>query len=336
MTKLFLDALAGRPVTRRPLWLMRQAGRYLPEYRALRKEHSFEELADSPELSCEVTLQPLRRWPFDAAIIFADLMSPVPSLGVPVRFAPGPVIDAPITSVADVDKLARPSKGEIAPNVAEALRLVKPNLPDGTALIGFAGAPLSIAAYMVEGQGKKSFPGLRAFAHAEEAAFGRLMERLVETCALYMEAQVDAGAEALQIFDSWGGLFSLADWRRLVEPHVRTLLESTAHLDVPRILYLQNTFHILDAALELPADGFSLDWRVDMAGLRERGVTKPLQGNLDPAILLAGPDATRAAMKQLLASVPKQGHLVNLGQGLMPTTPHASVEAMIEVVHGEE
>ena len=336
MSKLLIDTLWGRETTRRPVWLMRQAGRYLPEYRAIRAEHSFVEVETTPELAAEVTLQPLRRFPLDASIIFADLMSPVPALGVEVKYAPGPVIDDPITTSAQIEALRRPEPEEIAPHVAKALSLVKPELPEGCALIGFAGMPLSIAAYMVQGSGKKSFPALRALARSDEAAFHLLMERLVETCAAYMKSQVDAGAEALQMFDSWGGLFSLRDWRVLVKPHIVRLLESTKDLGVPRVAYFQNCYHLLDEVLTLPAECFSLDWRVDLGGLREKGVTAGLQGNVDPAILLAGPDATRAAVEQLLAEVPKGSHVVNLGQGLMPQTPVESVAAFVQAVHDEE
>lgn len=335
MTLLLTESLFGRPTPRRPVWVMRQAGRYLPEYRELRKEHTFEELSGSAELSAEVTLQPLRRFPLDAAIIFADLMSPVGAMGVDVRFAPGPVVDSPLASRADIDALRRPAKDEVAPEVAQALRLVKPELPDGCALIGFAGAPLSIAAYLVQGQGKKSFPALRALAYSDNAAFGSLMERLVETCAVYMEAQVEAGADALQIFDSWGGLFALPEWEAWVKPHLVALYEATAHLGVPRIGYFQGSSHLLDGILQLPIEAFGLDWRVDLAGLRAQGVTAALQGNIDPAVLLAGPEATAAAAKRLMASVPAQGHVVNLGQGLMPTTPMESVAALVETVQGE-
>jgi uroporphyrinogen decarboxylase len=335
MSKVFIDAIYQRPVAHRPLWLMRQAGRYLPEYRALRAEHSFEELSDSAELAAEVTLQPLRRFALDAAIIFADLMSPVAALGIPVHFAPGPVIDEPLTTRAQIDALPVPEAEEIAPQVSAALALVKPQLPEDCALVGFAGAPLSIAAYLVQGSGKKSFPALRALAHSDELAFGRLLGRLTATCVDYLRNQRQAGADALQIFDSWGGLFSLADWQRLVRPHIHDLLTETASLGVPRIFYLQNGSHLLDSVLELPADAFSLDWRVDMPGLRRQGVTATLQGNLDPAVLLAGPEVTTRETEALLRSMPARGHLVNLGQGLMPETPIESVQAMLDAVHSE-
>lgn len=271
MSKLFLDAIAQREVPRRPFWLMRQAGRYLPEYRALRAEYSFEDLSDSAELACEVTLQPLRRFDLDAAIIFADLMSPVAALGIDVRFAPGPVIDEPITTRAQISALHTPETDEIAPQVSQALALVKPQLPDTCSLIGFAGAPLSIAAYLVQGSGKKSFPALRALAQSDESAFGELMERLTQTCAQYMTAQVQAGADALQIFDSWGGIFSRADWKRLVRPHIENLLAETAGTGVPRIFYLQNGYHLLDSVLQLPSRWF-------LSGLESRYASTAGQG----------------------------------------------------------
>lgn len=336
MSSLLVDTLYGRPTPRRPFWLMRQAGRYLPEYRALRVDHSFEELSGSAELACEVTLQPLRRFKYDAAIIFADLMSPVPDMGVPVRFAPGPVIDEPITTHAQIDALRVPEPGEVAPQVAQALAMVKPQLPEGCALIGFAGAPFSIAAYMVQGKGGKGFPALRALAFGDPLAFDRLMDKLVQTCASYLRGQVAAGADALQIFDSWGGLLNRADWSRLVKPHLVKLLNATADLGVPRIYYIQGAPHLLDAVFTLPAEAFSMDWRVDLAAIRASGVTASLQGNLDPAVLLAGPEVTARETRKLLERVPQQGHVLNLGQGLFPTTPHDSVHAMLEVVREEQ
>ena len=335
MSGLMLAALRGESTPRRPLWIMRQAGRYLPEYRALRKEHSFEQLADSAELSAEVTLQPFARYPLDAAIIFADLMSPIPALGVPVRFDPGPVIDRRIGSAADIAALREPDPAEVAPQVAEALRRVKPELPDGVALLGFAGAPMSIAAYMVEGSGKKGFPALRALAAEDEVAFGTLMDKLARLCADYLVGQVRAGADAVQVFDSWGGLLSLADWNRLVRPHLQQLLEAIGNAGVPRILYVQDGHHLLDGLIDLPSEALALDWRVDLPALRRRGVEKALQGNLDPAVLLAGPQATRSAAQSLLQAMPAQGHIFNLGQGILPGTSLESVQALIDAVHDE-
>lgn len=329
-----LAALARRSVSRRPLWIMRQAGRYLPEYRKLRERHSFKALSQSPALAAEVTLLPLRRYPLDAAIVFADIMSPLPALGVEFEFNPGPVMAAPIRSAADVAGLATPPAEALAPEVMATLRLVRAELAADVALVGFCGAPWTLAAYLVEGRGVAGFPRLRAFA-AEARPLDELLAKLTAAMADYLIAQARAGADAVQVFDSWAGVLSLASWRRLVRPHLVTLLEVVGQAGVPRILFLQNAPHLVDAYAELPAEALGVDWRVDMAALQRRHPHLAMQGNIDPAILLAGPEATRAAAAELLADVSPGGHVVNLGHGILPETPLASVQALVEAVHGE-
>jgi uroporphyrinogen decarboxylase len=332
--KLLLETIARRPTPKRPLWIMRQAGRYLPEYREFRKTHSFKALAGDAELAAEVTLMPLRRFPLDAAIVFADIMSPLPAIGVEFDFDPGPVVADPIRSAADLERLHAPAD-EVAPEVLAALRLVRSELGPDTALLGFCGAPWTLAAYLVEGRGVKEFPTLRAFAAAEPVLLDRLLATLSNLMADYLIAQHAAGADAVQVFDSWAGLLSLADWRRLIEPHLRYLLERVGDAGVPRILFLQNAPHLVDAYAGLPAEVLATDWRIDLGELQQQYPDRAVQGNIDPAVLLAGPDATRAAARQLLASVAATGHIVNLGHGILPTTPIASVEALMETVGGE-
>ncbi len=333
MSQLLLETLNGESGPRRPLWIMRQAGRYLPEYRALRVDHTFEQLSGSPALAADVTLLPFAHFPLDAAIIFADLMSPVPALGLPVRFDPGPVLERTLRTRADILALPNVDPEEIAPSVIETLRLVKPRLAEGVALLGFAGAPLSLAAYLVQGRGQRGFPLLRALAAEDPKAFETLMAKLARVAAAYLIEQARAGADAVQIFDSWGGLLARDDWRRLVRPHLADLLAELGRAGVPRILYFQDGAHLLADLLELPVEGLSLDWRIDLATVRRKGATCALQGNLDPAILLAGPEATRRAAKELLRKVPAPGHIVNLGHGILPPTPLDSVHALVEVVH---
>ncbi|MDX1562315.1 MAG: uroporphyrinogen decarboxylase [Gammaproteobacteria bacterium] len=333
-TKPLLEAIARRPTAKRPVWVMRQAGRYLPEYRAFRQDHSFKDLAGDPELAAEVTLMPLKRFAFDAAIVFADIMSPLAAIGVDFDFDPGPVVANPIRTQADLDQLHEPD-GEIAPEVLGALRLTRAELPEATALLGFCGAPWTLAAYLVEGRGAKEFPTLRGFAQAEPALLDTLLGRLSDLMADYLIAQHAAGADAVQVFDSWAGLLSHADWQRMIEPHLRRLLERVGAAGVPRILFLQNAPHLVDAYAKLPAEVLATDWRLPLGELQQRHTDRAVQGNIDPAILLAGPDATRAAAQALLASVDAQGHIVNLGHGILPKTPIASVEALIETVHEE-
>lgn len=334
---LFLDAIAGQATPRRPLWIMRQAGRYLPEYRALRERHSFEELSGDAELAATVTLQPLTRFPLDAAIIFADLMSPIGALGLDVRFAPGPVLAHPVRTAAAVAALRTPSRDEIAPAVMGALRMVKQAIGDRQALLGFAGAPWSLAAYLVQGRGAPGFPALRAMAYADPGLLDALLTRLTDLVIDYVHAQVEAGADAVQFFDTWAGTLSVDGWTRLVRPHLVRLLDATRALGCPRILFLQDASHLVPLYAQLPSEALAVDWREDLGALRRRiGEGKALQGNLDPAVLLAGPAATRTAARHLLAQVPARGHIVNLGHGIMPEAPIDSVHALIETVHAEQ
>jgi len=334
--KLLLKTIRGEATPRRPLWIMRQAGRYLPEYREFRKKHSFKALASEPELAAEVTLMPLKRYPLDAAIVFADIMSPMPALGIDFDFDPGPVVANPIRDAAAIERLRRPAPDEIAPEVIKALKLTRAALPNGTALLGFCGAPWTLAAYLVEGKGTKDFPTLRAFAAAEPKLLDALLGRLSSLMAEYLLAQAAAGADAVQIFDSWAGLLSRASWERLIRPHLESLLEAVGKAGVPRILFLQNAPHLMDAYASLPAEVLGVDWRVELPELMQRYPKRAVQGNLEPAILTAGAAATRAAAQELLATTPPRGHIVNLGHGILPQTPLESVEALVEVVHSEK
>ena len=334
--KLLLKTIRGEATPRRPLWIMRQAGRYLPEYREFRKKHSFKALASEPELAAEVTLMPLKRYPLDAAIVFADIMSPMPALGIDFDFDPGPVVANPIRDAAAIERLRRPAPDEIAPEVIKALKLTRAALPNGTALLGFCGAPWTLAAYLVEGKGTKDFPTLRAFAAAEPKLLDALLGRLSSLMAEYLLAQAAAGADAVQIFDSWAGLLSRASWERLIRPHLESLLEAVGKAGVPRILFLQNAPHLMDAYASLPAEVLGVDWRIDLAEIKQRYPKRAVQGNLEPAILTAGAAATRAAAQELLATTPPRGHIVNLGHGILPQTPLESVEALVEVVHSEK
>ena len=335
-TRLLTQTLHGEPTARRPVWIMRQAGRYLPEYRQLRAKHDFKALANTPELAAQVTLLPMARFPLDAAIVFADIMSPLPALGVEFEFNPGPVIAEPLRSQAAVDALPDAEPEALAPEVMAALRMVREQLADETALLGFCGAPWTLAAYLVEGKGVQGFPTLRAFAHQAPAALDALLRKLSTAMARYLVAQGRAGADAVQIFDSWAGALSLADWQRIVRPHLLALLEAVGEAGVPRILFLQNAPHLLDAYAELPAEALAVDWRVDIAALQRARPRRPVQGNLDPAVLLAGPEATRREAVELLRRTERRGHIVNLGHGILPQTPLDSVEAFVRTVHEEE
>jgi uroporphyrinogen decarboxylase len=315
---------------------MRQAGRYLPEYRALREKHTFEQLSGNAELAAQVTLQPLARFPLDAAIIFADLMSPVEALGLEVKFAPGPVLAHPVRTAADVAALRTPANEEIAPVVMHALRLVKREIGDRHALLGFAGSPWSIAAYLVQGKSNPGFPALRALAVAEPNVLDALLTKLTDLVIAYVNEQFRAGADAIQLFDTWAGLLSRESWMRIVRPHIARFLEETRAAGKPRILFVQDGSHLVPGYAELPSEGLAVDWREDLAALRGAvGPNKALQGNLDPAVLVAGPGAVRTAATALLAAMPARGHIVNLGHGITPDAPMESVQALVDVVHAE-
>ena len=334
-TSLLLQAILGARTARRPLWIMRQAGRYLPEYREFRKAHSFKDLAENPELAAEVTLLPLRRFPLDAAIIFADIMSPLPALGIEFDFDPGPIVAKPIRDAAAIARLQRPDPDSVAPEVIAALKLARAEVPPSTALLGFCGAPWTLAAYLVEGRGTKEFPLLRAFAAERPDLLATLLERLTELMTEYLIRQSRAGADAVQIFDSWAGLLSHAEWERLIRPHLESLLTAVGAAGVPRILFLQNAPHLVDAYAKLPAEVLATDWRVDLRDLQDRYPGRSVQGNLDPAVLLADAATVRRKAQELLERVNPLGHIVNLGHGILPQTPLASVEALVEVVHAE-
>jgi uroporphyrinogen decarboxylase len=336
MTNLLLQTLRRERTPRRPLWIMRQAGRYLPEYREFRKTHSFKALATNAELAAEVTLMPMRRFPLDAAIVFADIMSPLPALGIDFDFDPGPVVATPIRDASGIARLREPEPETVAPEVMQALKLARAELPASTALLGFCGAPWTLAAYLVEGRGTKEFPTLRSFAAARPDLLEDLLGRLSRLMASYLIRQARAGADAVQIFDSWAGLLSLEDWRRLIKPHLEVLLTAVGAAGVPRILFLQNAPHLVEAYAELPAEVLATDWRLNLADLQRRNPARAIQGNLDPAVLLAGAQVTRREALKLLGQVQPTGHIVNLGHGILPETPLASVEALIEVVHEEK
>jgi uroporphyrinogen decarboxylase len=279
---------------------------------------------------------PLERYAFDAAIVFADLMSPASALGIDFTFEPGPVVAKPLRSAADIRALPRPGRGAIAPEVIETLRRAKAQLGGRAALIGFGGAPWSLAAYLVEGRSAQGFPRLRALLHADPVAFGELMERLAELVIAYLLDQHEAGADVVQLFDSWAGLLPVEAWTEHVLPHVRAVLQATRAAGVPTIYFPRGAPQAVDAHLDLPCDGLALCSLSDLGAVRARAPAGlALQGNLDPTVLLAGPAATTAAARALLAGVPARGHIVNLGHGLHPETPLESVAALIEVVHAE-
>jgi uroporphyrinogen decarboxylase len=288
-------------------------------------------MTHDPALAAEITLQPLRRFPLDAAIIFSDIMTPLEALGIPVDFTPGPVIREPLRSRAAIEALAL--RDEVAPFVGEALRIVRAALTGEVALIGFAGAPLTLAAYLVEGGGSKEYEHFRRFLRSEPAAMHLLLEKLTDLTIRYLQMQIASGAQAVQLFDSWAGLHDLRTYREYGLPYNARILAALADAGAARIYFALGAAHLLEAVAELPADAVGIDWRTDLAAARAALPGKALQGNLDPALLFADHSAIAAEARRILDQGNGGAHVFNLGHGIWPATPIDAVAHLVETVH---
>ncbi len=329
MTKPLLDALGLKPLARPPVWIMRQAGRYLPEYREVRKRHTFQEVVSTPELAAEVTLQPIRRFGMDGAVIFADIMTPLEAMGVDVRFDPGPKLE-PLTlrQVADLPDL----DPEMVSNVGETIRLVKDEVPEATAIIGFAGAPITLLAYLLEGGGSKEFMAMRSALHAEPELAAVALDKLARSMSTYLRLQVDAGADAVQLFDSWAGLLSTDTFRTFAVPAARRSLELAG---APTIYFAPGAGHTLAHQADIEAVGYGIDWRMQIEEAFEKLPGRAIQGNIDPAVLRGHSDSIISEVSRLLEAVGNRpGHIVNLGHGIDRRTPPANVAAFVEAIRG--
>ena len=332
-TDRLLRACRGEPVDRPPVWLMRQAGRYLPEYRRVRERVSFLELCRDVDRAVEVSLQPIDAVGSEAVIFFSDIFTPVPGLGVEVEFAPGPTIAEPIRSGAQVEALRAPDPRESVPFVFEILRTLRAELASRELpLLGFAGAPFTLAAYLVEGQGSRHFGTWKRMLWREPALARALLARLTDLTVAYLNAQIEAGAQAVQLFDTWAGLLSPADYRAWVQPTHREIAAKLDRAAAPLILYVNDGAHVLEETAESGADVISLDWRVELADAARRvGDRVSLQGNLDPCALAAPPDEIARRVAQLAAdAAPARGHVLNLGHGCLPDTPVEGVRAFTD------
>jgi uroporphyrinogen decarboxylase len=334
MNDRFLRACRRQPVDRTPLWIMRQAGRYLPEYRAVRERVSFLTLCKTPELAVEVSLQPLRRFPLDAAIIFSDILLPLEALGCRMTFNPGPKLEEPVRTHAQVQALEQRPATEAVPFVAQAIRMLRQELDGRTPVIGFCGAPFTLAAYLVQGEGKEGFGAAKTMMYRDPYLLESLLEKLTETMTDYLRLQVLAGAQALQIFDSWVGLLAPADYERFALRWVRQIVAGVKDLNVPIIYFVNGAPHLLEAATTAGSDVLGICWRtpIDQAAAR-LGSKVALQGNLDPHALFADPaEVTRLANDVLARMAGRPGHIMNLGHGILPGTPIESVEALVAAV----
>jgi uroporphyrinogen decarboxylase len=333
----FLRACRREPVDATPVWFMRQAGRYMPQYRALRERHSLLELCARPELAVEVTLQPLAAIEVDAAILFSDLLLPFTPMGLPFDFlkGEGPHIENPIRSAADVERLRTFEPHEALGHVLETVRLARIELEGRVPLIGFGGAPFTLASYAIEGGPSTAYARTKAFMYSEPVAWHRLCDRFAEMMAAYLRAQVEAGAQALQIFDSWAGALGRSDYREFALPHSKRIFESLADTGVPLIHFGVGTTAILRDLKEAGGDVIGLDWRQPLdEGWATVGFDRGVQGNLDPTLLLGPRDRLFAAADDVLRRAGgRPGHIFNLGHGVLPNTPLENVQALAEHVH---
>jgi uroporphyrinogen decarboxylase len=332
----FLRACRREPVDATPVWFMRQAGRSLADYRALRQRHGILEIAKTPELCAQVTLMPVRDLGVDAAVMFADIMLPLEPMGVDLRIEPaiGPIIDRPIRSAADVEAL-----GAFDPDgvrfTLDAIGLVRRELDGTAALIGFSGAPYTLACYLIEGRPSRDFAIAKAFMYREPDAWHALMARLSTMVIDYLRAQVDAGAQVVQLFDSWVGGLGPADYQAYVQPHVRRIFDALGH--VPTIHFGTGTAALLELMADAGGDTISVDHRVPLADAWRRvGHDRGIQGNLDPVRLLAGWEATQVGARAVLdAAGGRPGHIFNLGHGVLPDTDQDLLRRLVALIHEE-
>lgn len=332
-------ALRGEPVDRVPVWLMRQAGRYLPEYQAVRKNYEFLEMCKTPEAAAEVSVQPIEIVGSDAVIIFNDIMLPLENAGAQVEFTDrGPRINNPVRSGADLAALSTNAVQSSQPVVGtiEAVReRVGPDFP----ILGFVGAPWTLASYWVEGVMTKNYESIMSMRWGDPSTLDALLEHITEFATEYLRIQIEAGADGVQIFDSWGGILGAKDYERFSGKWIRKIIESVRDLDVPVIVYLNGVTPYLDTLKTLGADCISVDWRIGLEDARASlGDGVALQGNIDPLILYSNPDAIEAEVRRIFHDFPPQaGHVFNLGHGVLPKTPVENVRTLIEAVkqHGQ-
>jgi len=333
---VFLDACRRLPTAFTPIWLMRQAGRYMPEYRAMRERHGFLELCKNPQAAAEVTLQPVERLGVDAAILFADILLVLEPLGVGLEFTKGegPHIERPVRSASDVARLGRVDVAASVGFVFDTVRLARKALGEGVPLIGFAGAPFTLASYLIEGGASREFLLTKRFMRAERDAWHAMLGRLAGITADYLNGQIAAGAQAVQLFDSWVGTLSPADYREFVLPHTRSVIQRLTP-GIPVIHFGVGTATLLPFMKEAGGDVIGLDWRVELGSAWERlGHDVAVQGNLDPAVLLSDVGEIRRAARAILDGAARRpGHIFNLGHGVHQETPVENVKALVDLVH---
>ena len=340
---LLLRALLREPVSRTPVWMMRQAGRYLPEYRATRAQAgNFMALCGNPDLACEVTLQPLERYPLDAAILFSDILTVPDAMGCGLYFetGEGPKFERPVRTPAEIEQLAVPDVAEKLGYVIDAVGVIRRELAGRVPLIGFSGSPWTVATYMVEGGSSKNFGRIKSILYDRPDMMELLLNKLADTTRDYLNAQIRAGAQAVMIFDTWGGVLTPDTYRRFSLAAMQRVMDGLEREQdgrrVPVVLFTKNAGPLLADMAETGCDALGVDWTTDLADARRYTADKvALQGNLDPSVLYAGPDAIAEAVAAVLASYGKgPGHVFNLGHGIHPDIDPEHVSAMLEAVHG--
>ena len=328
---LIVRALQNEVLERPPIWFMRQAGRYLPEYRAVRGDHTFLTMCHTPELAAEVTLQPLRRYPFDAGIIFSDILLPLESMGAELEYVPGtgPVIRNPVRNAADVAALKDFDPIRDLPSPMESIRLT--TAATDVPILGFAGAPFTMACYLIEGQGSRNWPETKRLMFSQPKLFGELLNRIADAVGDHLQAQIDAGAVGVQLFDTWAGALTPEDFRRWALPASRRALERVS--GAPRIFFTKDTAPFLPWLREVGADAYAVDWRVDIGEARKALGDVPVQGNLDPQALHAPHDEIRRRVQAVIERAGPKGHIFNLGHGITPDIDPDAVRVAVETVH---
>jgi uroporphyrinogen decarboxylase len=337
---LLLKALKRQETHRPPVWLMRQAGRYLEEYRALKAKHSFLELCHSPELAVEVTLQPIRALDVDAAIIFADILLPLQGMGLELEFSPGPIIRNPVTSPEDVNKLCysdpEVESRAVLSTVSGVIESLTPSSgkPRDKAVLGFAGAPWTMACYLIKQPPFKQFASTSVFAKRHPKAFKELMRKLTDVVRDYLLAQANRGADAVQLFDTWAGILSLDDYRDLALPYTAEIVSAVQKAGIPVTVFAQGTSHLLPALIESQCDCISVDWKSSLAWARESIPEQiAIQGNLDPSHLFSSPETVQSECAQMLKVMQgRKSYIANLGHGVLPETPRECVQVFVNTV----
>lgn len=330
----FLKACRGEKTDYTPVWLMRQAGRYLPQYMAVRKKVTFLELCKTPELAAEVTIQPIDYLNADAAILFSDILTPVEPMGLKLDFVPGPVFENPVRTEADIDALRIPVMEEDVPYVLETIKILRREFEGRVPLIGFGGAPFTLACYMVEGKGSKDFAQIKRMMYGAPKLFAKLMDKITEMDRQYLNAQIKAGAQTIQIFDTWGGIVSPLDYEKFILPYTKKLIDGLDR-SVPIIHFVKGAGTMLDTVAKAGSDVMGLDWHVNLGKARDIiGPDIAVQGNLDPTVLYAPKEHIEREVKRILdENAGRPGHIFNLGHGILPTVDPEHAKFMVECVH---